>query len=179
MLENSYPKSIIFNAKSNPLPTLNKKGKILLLLNSLPIFNKFKYIKAMLCKELNIPLSSYLGKEFKCSSGNLKLGENVCLNDTFILDYAPVHIGNNVSFSFKNMIITSTHDLSDFNNVICKPIVIKDNVWITTGVIILGGVTIGANSVIGAGSVVNKDIPDGVFAAGNPCKVIRQIEFNK
>ena len=51
--------------------------------------------------------------------------------------------------------------------------------WITTNVTILPGITIGDNTVIGAGSVVTKDIPSGVFAAGNPCKVIKQISFKK
>ena len=50
-----------------------------------------------------------------------------------------------------------------------------DNVWIGTNVSVLPGVTIGNNTIIGAGSVVNKDIPEGVIAAGNPCKVIRKI----
>ncbi len=55
------------------------------------------------------------------------------------------------------------------------PIKIEDNVWIGGGVKIMGGVTIGANSVIAAGSIVTKDIPAGVLAAGNPCRVIREI----
>jgi maltose O-acetyltransferase len=48
-------------------------------------------------------------------------------------------------------------------------------VWIGGGAIICPGVKIGSKTVIGAGSVVTKDIPDGVFAAGNPCRVIREI----
>ena len=56
-----------------------------------------------------------------------------------------------------------------------KPIVVKNGVWLASGVTVCGGVTIGENSVIGAGSVVTKDIPDNVFAAGNPCRVIRKI----
>ena len=68
----------------------------------------------------------------------------------------------------------------DENNILTdkeygKPIVIKKNCWIASNVVICGGVTIGEGCVIGAGSVVTKDIPDGVFAAGNPCKVIRKI----
>ena len=55
------------------------------------------------------------------------------------------------------------------------PITVGDNVWIGTNVFVLPGVTIGNNTIIGAGSVVNKNIPDGVIAAGNPCKVIRKI----
>ena len=53
---------------------------------------------------------------------------------------------------------------------------IGSDVWIGGGAIILPGVRIGSRAVIGAGSVVTRDIPDGVFAAGNPCRVIRQIQ---
>ena len=116
---------------------------------------------------------------FYCSAPFLELGDHVGLGDTYIIAYAPVRIGNNVSMSFKNVIITSTHDVNDFNSVIGKPITIGNNVWITTNCTILGGVTIGDNTIIGAGSVVTKDIPANVFAAGNPCRVIKEIHFNK
>ena len=56
-----------------------------------------------------------------------------------------------------------------------KPIIIGNDVWIASNVTVCGGVTIGDGSVIGAGSVVTRDIPAGVLAAGNPCKVIREI----
>ena len=56
-----------------------------------------------------------------------------------------------------------------------KDVHIGENVWIATGSIILPGVTIGKNSVIGAGSVVTRDIPEGVLALGNPCRVVREI----
>ena len=56
-----------------------------------------------------------------------------------------------------------------------KPIDIGSDVWVGGGAIILPGVRIGSRTVIGAGSVVTRDIPDGVFAAGNPCRVIRTI----
>jgi maltose O-acetyltransferase len=55
------------------------------------------------------------------------------------------------------------------------PISIGDDVWVGGGAIICPGVTIGARSIIGAGSVVTRDVPDDVFAAGNPCRVIRQL----
>ena len=58
---------------------------------------------------------------------------------------------------------------------ISRPVVIKDNVWIGGNVSIKGGVTIGENSIIGAGSVVTRDIPANVIAAGNPCRVLREI----
>ena len=58
---------------------------------------------------------------------------------------------------------------------IYKPVTINENVWIGSRVIITPGVTIGEGAVVGAGAVVTKDIPSGVVAAGNPCKVIRHI----
>jgi maltose O-acetyltransferase len=77
------------------------------------------------------------------------------------------------------MLITSAHDFDDFSTVIAKPIVIGDNVWITSNVTVLPGCSIGENTVIGAGSVVTSDIPANVFAAGNPCQVVKAIHFNK
>jgi maltose O-acetyltransferase len=56
-----------------------------------------------------------------------------------------------------------------------KPITIGHDCWVGAGAIILPGVEIGARSVIGAGSVVTKDIPEGVLAVGNPCRVLREI----
>ena len=56
-----------------------------------------------------------------------------------------------------------------------KPVEIGSNCWIASNVVITGGVTIGEGCVIGAGSVVTRDIPANSLAAGNPCKVIREI----
>lgn len=116
---------------------------------------------------------------FYCSAPLLSVGEYTGLGDLYCIAYAPITIGKGCSFSFRNMIITSTHDYGDFSTVIGKPVTIGDNVWITSNVTILPGVTIGSNTVIGAGSVVTKDIPAGVFAAGNPCRVIKKIDFRK
>jgi maltose O-acetyltransferase len=56
-----------------------------------------------------------------------------------------------------------------------KPVAIGPDVWVGGGAILCPGVTVGAGAVIGAGSVVTRDIPAGVFAAGNPCRVLRPI----
>lgn len=56
------------------------------------------------------------------------------------------------------------------------PVVIEDDVWVGAHCIILKGVTIGARSVIGAGSVVTKSIPADCVAAGNPCRVIKNLK---
>lgn len=56
------------------------------------------------------------------------------------------------------------------------PIVIEDDVWVGAHSFILKGVTIGARSIIGAGSVVTKNIPADCVAAGNPCRVIKNLK---
>ena len=56
-----------------------------------------------------------------------------------------------------------------------KPIEIGADVWVGGGALILAGTTIGPRAIIGAGSVVTRDIPEGVFAAGNPCRVVRDV----
>lgn len=151
--------------------------KALFKLYTIPILHK--YIRKSLLNSLNLPQSTSINQRFYCSAPLLKLGENVGLGDTFVIAYAPITIGKGCSFSFRNMIITSTHDFENFGTVIAKPVTIGNNVWVTSNVTILPGVTIGDNTVIGAGSVVTRDIPSGVFAAGNPCKVIKEIDFRK
>ena len=163
----------------NPRKSLSKSTRILLKLYQLPIVNKFSFLKNLVHKKLGFLNCTEFNRKFSLTSGNIFVGKNVSLADTFFVDYAPVFIGDNVSFSYKNIVITSTHDINDFNDIIVKPVIIKDNVWITTNVTILPGVTIGPNSIIGAGSVVTKDIPAGCLAAGNPCKVIKNINFKK
>ena len=158
-------------------PVNTFKQKLLLRLCKIPLVNSV--FKRLFLKAYNLPMTTSFNIGFHCSAPLLYLGNNVGLGDTKIIAYAPIEIGDNSSFSFNNMIITSTHDISDFSTVIGKPVVIGNNVWITSNVTILPGVTIGDNTIIGAGSVVTRNIPAGVFAAGNPCKVIKQIDFKK
>lgn len=126
-------------------------------------------------KTLQLPNSVSFLPGFSMTSGLLEFKGRASLGDTLFIDYAPVIIEDNVSFSFRNIVVTSSHQLTDFKTVIAKPVIIEKNVWITVNVTILGGVTIGHNSVIGAGSVVTKSIPPGVLAAGNPCRPIRDL----
>jgi maltose O-acetyltransferase len=75
-------------------------------------------------------------------------------------------------------IYTATHPLNAAlrrREEFAKPIEIGSDCWIGGGAIILPGVKIGDRTVIGAGSVVTRDVPGGVVAAGNPCRVIREI----
>ena len=117
------------------------------------------------------------------------IGENSYANFNFtVLDVCPVTIGKNVYFGPNVSILTPLHPLRwqerncytrpdgvVTDNEYGRPITIEDNCWIAGNVTICAGVTIGMGSVIGAGSVVIRDIPGGVLAAGNPCKVIRPI----
>lgn len=118
---------------------------------------------------------------FYCDYGfNISVGDNFYTNhNVTILDGAPVTFGDNVFIAPDCVFSTAGHPLdAEQRNKgleIALPITVGDNVWIGTQVSVLPGVTIGSNTVIGAGSVVNRDIPDGVIAAGNPCKVIRKI----
>ncbi len=118
---------------------------------------------------------------FHCDYGyNIHIGNNFFSNYNFvILDNARVYIGSNVFIAPNVGIYCAGHpfDIEQRNRGLeyAFPVTIEDDVWIGAGVHICPGVTIGKGSTIGAGSVVTHDIPSGVIAAGNPCKVIRQI----
>jgi maltose O-acetyltransferase len=95
-----------------------------------------------------------------------------------VLDVCPVRIGDFAFIGPAVQIYTPLHPLDAARRrreEYGKPVEIGDDVWIGGGAIILPGVRIGTRTVIGAGSVVTKDIPDGVLAVGNPCRVIRTV----
>jgi maltose O-acetyltransferase len=117
---------------------------------------------------------------FFCDYGsNISLGQRVFFNfNCVVLDVCPVIIGGFTLFGPAVQIYTPMHPMNaelrrreEFG----KPVEIGSDVWVGGGAIILPGVRIGSRAVIGAGSVVTNDIPKGVFAAGNPCRVIREI----
>jgi maltose O-acetyltransferase len=135
----------------------------------------------LLAKLFGAATNAYVTPPFFCDYGsNIRLGENVYFNfNCVILDVAKVVIGSNVLFGPAVQIYTATHPM-DANErrsglEFAKPITIESDVWLGGGTIVCPGVTIGNGSVIGAGSVVVRDIPAEVFAAGNPCRVIRKI----
>jgi maltose O-acetyltransferase len=95
-----------------------------------------------------------------------------------VLDVCQVVIGDFTMFGPAAQIYTATHPMNAElrrQQEFSKPIEIGADVWVGGGAIICPGVNIGRRSVIGAGSVVTRDIPESVFAAGNPCRVIRAI----
>jgi maltose O-acetyltransferase len=154
-----------------------------------------------LCQMLNVSredqpaeraaiLSALLGKEtdawmqppFFCDYGtNISLGRKVFFNfNCVVLDVMPVRIGDFTLFGPSVQIYTATHPVDAAQRrtglELAKSVEIGSDVWVGGGVIVCPGVAIGSRTVIGAGSVVTRSIPDNVFAAGNPCKVIRTLE---
>jgi maltose O-acetyltransferase len=117
---------------------------------------------------------------FFCDYGsNIHLGERVFFNfNCIVLDVCRVTIGDYTLFGPAVQVYSATHPMNAElrrKQEMCKPIEIGSDVWVGGGAIICPGVRIGSRSVIGAGSVVTRDIPEGVFAAGNPCRIIREI----
>lgn len=116
-------------------------------------------------------------------------GNNVFVNFNFtVQDDAEVHIGDNCNFGPNVTIVTPMHPMlpDERKAILCadgvtrrmcwaKPVNIGSDCWFGANVTVCPGVNIGNNCVIGAGSVVTHDIPDGCFAAGVPCRVIREL----
>jgi maltose O-acetyltransferase len=117
---------------------------------------------------------------FFCDYGqNIFLGTRCFFNfNCVVLDVCPVRIGDYTLFGPAVQIYTPMHPMEAElrrTREFARPVTIGSDVWVGGGAIICPGVTIGSRSVIGAGSIVTRDIPDDVFAAGNPCRVIRPV----
>jgi maltose O-acetyltransferase len=117
---------------------------------------------------------------FFCDYGsNICLGERVFFNfNCVVLDVCQVTIGDYTMFGPAVQVYTAMHPMNAElrrKQEFAKPIEIGSDVWIGGGAIICPGVRIGSRAVIGAGSVVTRDVAPGVFAAGNPCRMIREI----
>jgi maltose O-acetyltransferase len=142
----------------------------------------FKRIRGMLAKACFAHTGENVNIQYGCYFGT---GAGISLGDRSSLGiraelHGPVIIGKNVMMGPETLIHTRNHRISDHSRPMIdqgygpiKPVRIGDDVWIGARVVMLPGVTIGSGSVIGAASVVNRDIPDNVVAAGNPCVVIR------
>lgn len=134
-------------------------------------------VKELLGKSEN----AFINPPFYCDYGkNIEVGKNFFANyNCTIIDVAKVKIGDNCQFAPNVSIYTAGHPLHPVaRNSLYEygiEVTVGDNVWIGGNTVIMPGVHIGSNTVIGTGSVVTKDIPDWVVAAGNPCRVIREI----
>jgi maltose O-acetyltransferase len=125
--------------------------------------------------------SAWIEPPFSCDYGwNISLGDRAFLNfNCVVLDCAPVEIGEFCLLAPAVQICAATHPLGPREREggleYALPIAIGRNVWIGAAAVIGPGVTIGDDSVIGAGAIVLRDVPAGVLAAGNPCRVIREL----
>lgn len=132
---------------------------------------------------------AWIQSPFYCDYGaNLHVGRGCYFNfNCIVLDVCNVRIGDFCLFGPAVQIYTAMHpteflarrpdpyDPARVAKEFGKPVTIGNDVWVGGGAIICPGVTIGSRTIIGAGSVVTRNIPDDVFAAGNPCRVIRQL----
>ncbi len=118
---------------------------------------------------------------FHCDYGkNIEVGNNFYANyNCIILDVGPVIIGDNVMFGPNVSLLTAGHPVHPVSRnsgyEYGLGITIGNNVWIGGHTVVNPGISIGDNAVIGSGSVVTKNIPQNVVAAGNPCKILREI----
>ena len=124
---------------------------------------------------------AYIEPPFHCDYGyNVSVGKSFyCNYDCVFLDCGKITIGDYVMLGPKVQIYTANHPIDPevrrLNHDQGIPVTVGNDVWIGGGSILCPGVTVGDGSVIGAGSVVTHNIPAGVVAAGNPCRVIRPI----
>lgn len=136
-----------------------------------------KVVKELLGKSEN----AMINPPFYCDYGkHIEVGKNFFANyNCTILDVAKVTIGDNCQFAPNVSIYTAGHPVHpETRNTMYEygiSVTIGNNVWIGGNTVILPGVQIGDNVVIGAGSVVTRDIPANTIAAGNPCRVLREI----
>ena len=129
----------------------------------------------------NLSLNPFLA----CDYGvNIHLGENFYANwNLTMLDVCPIRIGKNALIGPNCQFLTPLHPLDPHERNAGKeygsPITIGDNFWAGGGAIILPGVTLGDNVVVGAGAVVTKSFGDNVVLAGNPARIIKEIEVKE
>jgi maltose O-acetyltransferase len=149
-------------------------------LNALPA-DEPGALRPLLARLFGADTDVYVTPPFSCDYGTqVRLGRRVYFNfQCVILDVAPVTIGNHVLFGPGVHIYTAMHpiDAAQRRSGVewGEPVTIGDDVWIGGGAILCPGVRIGDRAVIGAGSVVTRDVPADVFAAGNPCRVVRPL----
>jgi len=124
---------------------------------------------------------TYIEPPFLCDYGfNISIGRDSFINyGGIVLDVSPVTIGDEVRIATNVQLLTAGHPLDPAERragvELSRPVRIGDGAWLGGGAIVCPGVEIGENAVVGAGSVVTRDVPPGVLAAGNPCRVVREL----
>ena len=110
---------------------------------------------------------------------NLQLGSRSSIGArTWVYALDRISIGCNCCIGDDVRLITGSHDIqSSTFDLVTKPIVIADNVWIATGAYVMPGVTIGEGAVVAAGAVVTKDVDPWTVVGGNPARVLKRREI--
>lgn len=124
----------------------------------------------------------YIEPPFHANFGgaHVHFGKNIYANfGLTLVDDTHIYVGDYTMFGPNVIVATAGHpilpELREKAYQYNMPVHIGKNCWIGAGAIIVPGITIGNNVVVGAGSVVTKDLPDGVVAVGNPCRVLREV----
>jgi maltose O-acetyltransferase len=172
----------LYDANDSELVAARAETRALLrVLNALDPHSDAASYRATLTKLLGTQSDVFITPPFQCDYGrHLRLGASVYFSfNCVVLDVAEVTIGDHVLIGPDVQIYTATHPMdatvrrTGFESA--RPITIGDDAWIGGASVICPGITVGARSVIGAGSVVTRDVPADVFAAGNPCRVVRSL----
>lgn len=173
-------KGLVYIADEAVFEEMNRAKRLTQRLNTVDRTD-FEAIAAIVKELLGKSEDAFICPPFYCDYGShIEAGRKFFANyNCTILDVAKVTIGDNCLFGPSVSIYTAGHpvhpDTRNSGYEYGVPVTIGDNVWLGGSCVICPGVHIGNNTVIGAGSVVTHDIPDGVIAAGNPCRVIRAI----
>lgn len=124
---------------------------------------------------------SFVEAPFFCDYGtNTHIGRGCFFNvNVVILDSALVTVGDRAQVAPGVQLLTADHPRDPAERAagveLAQPLTIGDDVWIGAGAIVCPGISIGSGSVVGAGSVVTRDVPPATIAAGNPCRVVREL----
>lgn len=172
----------LYLAQGEELKAIRKKGQQLVRLFNATTEEEKPYRTQLLMEIFGkVAGEIYIEPTLRLDYGqNITIGKHFYANfDCIMIDIAAITIGDNVMFGPRVCLYTAGHpiDVTVRNSGLefGMPITIGNNVWVGGSAVVNPGVTIGDNAVIGSGSVVTKDIPANTIAAGNPCRVIREI----
>jgi maltose O-acetyltransferase len=141
-----------------------------------------RFVRRLVCR----PLFKYAGRNINIEKGaafgngsQIEIGDNSGIGINCQL-FGPVKIGCDVMMASDVIILTANHKFDRLDIPMCQqgsnshsPVIIEDDVWIGTRVIVLPGVKIAKGAIVGAGAIVTKDVPEYAVAAGNPARVIK------
>jgi maltose O-acetyltransferase len=183
-MKSAYEKMLdgeLYDAGDRELIELRIKARELMHIYNLSTFekeNRSDILKRLLGRfGKNVDIQAPFFCDYGC---HIEVGDNFFANfNCVFLDCNYIKCGDNVLLGPAVQIYTAHHPVPAAERIkgpeLASPVTIGDNVWVGGGAIICAGVSIGSNTTIGAGSIVTRNIPANVVAAGNPCKVIRNL----